>query len=659
MRYLRVSLLLVLVCLSVGSCQIVSWSWATPASVSVGSTFVVEVDGVTDATYGAAALVLQLPSGFQALAVAAEASGGASTPTIVRDEPATLAAYTAEPAHTLAAFSGATFQAAVVSIATSVKLYVRAPLVPGTYTLKIALGGTNNNVGYQHQHPAGVTDFAQITTGVHVATIQVNNAPAPAPFALASEGLWNIPNSTATRQPLLVDFDRDGRDDLLVAHLSNSPQIWLSRTSGWISAGNAPFPGTSRFAVGDFDGDGYVDFVTSTGAVWFGAPGVTWTAGPTLATGFVPANTVVASGDLNGDGHVDIAFADRLGYTVFRSNTNRTFTPFGNGLPTPTPNAQGAPLIELLDIERDGVSEMVRHYGVAGNEMWRCDGQGNWQLVTGLAPADRVVLMIDLDGNGSNELLCDPAPCAYSYNGQTLVPFAWPLPDRYSTAVDIDRDGAVDLLAQRFLPFSGPYSATLEYWRNQGAAGFALVPLPREVGFGQLSWSPDFAVGDIDGDSFPDLATLLWPEGPRVWRNTHSGAAALGEPCTAAGFATPRLSALGTVAAGQTINLQLEGLQPLGLGTLWAGTSKSHWLGAPVLPLPLGAIGAPGCLLWTEPTIQLFLVADANGEALVPVTLPNIAATQQVTFFAQCAAYAPGANALNFLFSGGVALKLQ
>jgi hypothetical protein len=658
MRYLRVSLLLVLVCLSAGSCQIISWNWSTPASVTVGSTFVVEVSGVTDLPWGTVAAVLQLPTGFQAQAAAAHVSNGASTPIIARDDPLTLAAYTAEPAHTLAAFSGATNVSQPTVASTLLKVYIQAPLVPGTYTLKIALGGTPHNQAYQHQHPVGVTDFAQITTGVHAHTIQVNNVSAPAPFALASDGLWNIPNSNATRQPLLVDFDRDGRDDLLVAHTTNSPQIWLSRAFGWIPAGNVPIPGGSRFAVGDFDGDGFIDVVTSIGAVWFGAPGVTWSMGPILPNALNPSSASVATGDLDGDGHVDIALGDETGFAVFRSNTNRTFTPFGNGLPTPVPSLLGYATVALFDVERDGVSEMVRRRG-SGSDMWRSDGLGNWQLVVMPPSVNSISLMIDLDGNGSNELLCHPAPCALSYIGQTLVPFPWPLPDTYFGAVDIDRDGAVDLLAQRRVGSSGPYQYRFEYWRNQGAAGFLLVPLPREAGFGMLYSAPGLAVGDIDGDSFPDLATIPWPEGPRVWRNTHTGAVALGEPCTAAGFATPRLSALGTVAPGQTITLHVQGLQPLGLGTLWAGTSKSHWLGSPVLPLSLGPIGAPGCFLLTEPTFQLFLVADALGEATIPVTLPNLAATQQLTFFAQSAAYSPGANALDFLFSGAVALKLQ
>jgi hypothetical protein len=117
------------------------------------------------------------------------------------------------------------------------------------------------------------------------------------------------------------------------------------------------------------------------------------------------------------------------------------------------------------------------------------------------------------------------------------------------------------------------------------------------------------------------------------------------------------LQSVGTIASGEMIDLHLQGLQPFGFGALWAGTSMSHFLGAPILPLEL--MGAPGCFLRADPSFQLCLFANAIGEASIPVALPNLAATQQLTFFAQFAAYSPGANSLDFLVSGAVALKMQ
>ena len=110
---------------------------------------------------------------------------------------------------------------------------------------------------------------------------------------------------------------------------------------------------------------------------------------------------------------------------------------------------------------------------------------------------------------------------------------------------------------------------------------------------------------------------------------------------------------------GQTSTLWFAGAEPNGPVVIWAGTSKRTWFGAPLLPLALAAIGAPGCSLLAEPLIVAGLVADGSGNAFLPVLLPGVGPTSSLIFFTQGAAFVPGSNNVQAVFSQGIALKIQ
>ncbi len=665
MRYMRGSVAVLVACLLAGSCQITSWSWVTPPQVAVGTTFVVEVNGAVNVVAGSLAAVLQLPTAFQHFDAHVHTSNGTTATITGHDSPAVLSSYAAEPGYFLTSFEGTSgFTEHPFNVA--LKVYLRAPAMPGVYTLKIALGGIPSSTGtYQTQFPVGVTNFALINAAVHVHTILVVNTPAPPPFTLAADGLWSWPGGASWLRPKMADFDGDGRDDLVVANSSTaSPQVWLSRPSGWIAAGNGlPLVGGGgAIAVGDFDGDGYKDLVASTGRVLFGGAGVTWIQGPLLphALSLNPYLIAVATGDVNADGRVDVVLSDGTGYYVFRANADRTFTSFGNGLPGPAASSGG--WLVVVDLEQDGISEIL-----GPGQMWRSDGQGNWQTVAGLPPSTVAAVVLDIDRDGVMEVVVNGAGVAFTYVGQALQPGTLTVPLVFDDAVamDYDRDGWTDIVLSKNGPFYIAYSSVFQLWRNQGGVGFSQVPLTHADGFGSLhpmagGWPMGrMAVGDIDGDSFPDLAAIPGGEGPRVWRNSSTGASAYGSPCSASGFPTPQLRALGTVAPGQSPALELLGASSMGFTIVWVGTSKRHWLGAPLLPLALGQFGAPGCSVLAEPAQASCYYADVAGRVTVAVALPNLAAMQQLTFFAQGAVLAPGANGLDLLFSNGLALKLQ
>jgi hypothetical protein len=169
----------------------------------------------------------------------------------------------------------------------------------------------------------------------------------------------------------------------------------------------------------------------------------------------------------------------------------------------------------------------------------------------------------------------------------------------------------------------------------------------------------DLATGDVDGDTWPDFAVTIDGEPPIVWRNTGSGTSAFGRACGAAGWPTPRTIALGQPQLGNPgFAVGLQAASSGALGLIWLGLSNRYALGAPILPYELTANGAPGCFVVASTEAPFFVIASAQGDASVPLPIPNAPALRRVTVFAQSAAAAPGANALGVLFANGLAVKV-
>jgi hypothetical protein len=169
----------------------------------------------------------------------------------------------------------------------------------------------------------------------------------------------------------------------------------------------------------------------------------------------------------------------------------------------------------------------------------------------------------------------------------------------------------------------------------------------------------DVAAGDVDGDTWPDLAVAITGEPPIVWHNTGSGSSSFGAACSAAGWPTPRTVAIGQPFTGNaSFAVGLQGASPQGLGLIWLGLSNRHAFGAPILPYDLTPHGAPGCAVFASTEAPRLVFADAQGNASMPLPIPNDPALRRMTVFAQGAAAAPGANALGWLFANGLAVKI-
>jgi hypothetical protein len=681
-RTLRAVVAVLVLCLFAGSCFYQSFSFFTPTQVTAGAVFAIEVDADFDAMPVTCmpTAVFQLPNGFDVLGGAAAArvasTGEIRLPDVFDAQlPITFGPSQFGPGwgpgleanHHLRWFSGGVFGLAAQANRGSLRVYLRAPQTPGTFTLKLALGfrspDPKSGNPYEHALPVGVSGFATMATPGHVRSIQVVAAPLPPPFALVEAPQWGA----GTPRPLQVevaDIDADGRDDLIERY-DQDLRVLLSRSSGWLVAATVPLAaGSGAARIADCDGDMFGDLVLASGAVLYGNGGTSWSPGPVLPHGLTAPD--VALGDVNGDGRADAVFADATACRVFRGNADRTFTPFDGGLPAATSAQPGR--LRVGDLDGDGRAEILLwSLPVLPAQLWHGDGLGSWSLAGALGFADAPsyaldddpFVFVDLDGDGRREVVRSNSATAYAFTGAGVVPLATaPFGFDRAVALDHDRDDREDLVTTAAA--GAPTLATL--WRNVGGGSFLPTPLPQSQGFRVFGRALALRTGDLDGDSFPDLAALLLAERPLLWRNTVNGAASYGRGCAGiagTGFAAPQLSASGTVAPGQSVTLQLIGALPNGPGLLWAGLSKRTWLGTPLLPLGLDFLGATDCHLLTEPSVIVPKTADANGLITHVLPLPPLLPTDTLTFFLQGAVFAPGANAFPFLFSQGLALKMQ
>jgi hypothetical protein len=652
MASMRRWLVLVAIALLAGSCSIFSYAWSTPASVAAGNNFTMLVSGTTWGP-GPAGAVFQVPNGFQVIGASARSfpqGGFWQAETVQRDDPALLALYTPDPNHYLASYSGsmAPLPYTPESVYAELTVTLQASLVPGAYQLEMALAGSTGS-GWTPQ--LGLGSF-QTPGGSVLRPLQVI-AP-PGPFSLIAVLPGVSPNDVFDLEG--TDVDRDGRADLVLLGPSGLT-VRRSIPGGFAAPGTTvPAAGSRDCALADFDGDGFMDVALSSGTVLFGDGGASWTPVVAATHGMTAAG--VGAGDVDGDGYADVVFADAASIVVARGQANRTFVPWGQGLPAGAPSYAGEP--QLVDLDADGRAELVASVPelLVAPLVYRSTVAGAWILV-GTLPPNRRVLAIDVDGNGTKELLPSQGGQLFAYTPQGLVPAGATPVTVFGKAValDFDRDGRTDIALG--VPYSWPpviWPPMMQLWRNQGSA-FVAVPLPGGAGFTVASNFTQLVAADFDDDTFPDLAATH--DAVLAWHNAQRGVAGYGEACAAPSIAAPDLSVQGSIAPGQSGVLRLANAVPSGITAMWLGSSRRLWNGQPVLPLELGFLGAPGCTLLAEPVVHFCVLVDPSGVASLPFTVPLFPAASQVTVFAQGAAYVPGANPLDALFTRGLALKIQ
>ena len=174
---------------------------------------------------------------------------------------------------------------------------------------------------------------------------------------------------------VLADFRNTGRPDLLVVGLG--PALYFAPNIGGGTFGpgtlTTPTGASSRLAVGDFNGDGKLDFVALSGNNLTGLPSQqinvflgngdgTFRSGQSISFGDARSDTsavAVYVGDFNRDGKLDIlALTD--GLYEFLGNGDGTFQPARALFSTFGPLA-------LADVNRDGWPDIIAMTDQLGN----------------------------------------------------------------------------------------------------------------------------------------------------------------------------------------------------------------------------------------------------------------------------------------------------
>jgi len=380
-------------------------------------------------------------------------------------------------------------------------------IAPGTYTVVVTALG-----------PGGTTQttFAlTVTDGAFCYGIPGFTSPV-----VPETGVGSLPRSIA-----IGDFNGDAIQDIATANFTSSDvSIRLGDGIGGFTSPAAPEVAVGAFprsvAVGDFNGDGLQDIATTGFALGFvsirlgdGAGGFTSPAVPEVAVDKGPYH--MATGDFNGDGFGDFITANSASANV----SIRLGDGSGGFVPAPASSVDldGSPRsVVIADFNGDGKQDFATANGTSANVSVRLgDGLGGFTLPvvpeislgTGNKPRSIAIGDFNIDGIQDFATANLDSSNVSIRLGNGTGGFTSPVVTEVTVGAspqtiaigDFNNDGMQDFAS------ASSTASTVSIRFGDGSGGFTLPPTA-EVTLGGAT-PLAVAIGDFNGDGIQDFAT--------------------------------------------------------------------------------------------------------------------------------------------------------
>ncbi|MBN2451966.1 MAG: VCBS repeat-containing protein, partial [Lentisphaeria bacterium] len=315
----------------------------------------------------------------------------------------------------------------------------------------------------------------------------------------------------------VADFDDDGLDDIV--SYSSVPRFWKGLGDGAFAEPAACGIAENYIpvAAGDFDGDGFVDFLASH--TFYGGTITCLGDGQGHFRGwfsFGNLGTILDwhTGDFNGDGLVDLAARrNDTSVVVYLNGTGTQLTgpgTFASGGSYTLTGARRLHALRLPGEDRDSLLYLRSSGAVFTAEVWTLrpgptEENRTIALPTGLSPED--IAIADVDGDGRPEWLIVSNVNAYYVAVGQVVDNTWYASAYYRCGsqfltrllvTDLNGDGCDDVLAYR----DGQATVNILFGRADGR----LCP---EAAGDELLVNGDFEAPDIEGETH---RTYTWED---------------------------------------------------------------------------------------------------------------------------------------------------
>ncbi len=471
---------------------------------------------------------------------------------------------------------------------------------------------------------------------------------------------------------LLSDVNRDGNTDVALGCSTGSTGGSIGGLVILLGNGDGTFQTPVEYlsgdvagmAMGDFNGDGILDFVVTDGTqqdvkIFLGNGNGTFQSGVVALTPINhPHNVIVA--DLNGDGKDDLAFA--VGTAVPSSALSDLYVALGNGDGTFHAATKVASQIgEFLttgDTNADGIADVVSSTITLsvkiGNNLWVLIGKGDGTFQTPVnyisdIPSDPH--LTDVNGDGKTDIIAGGSYGALVYVGNgdgTFQPYNEPVIGGFSltyavNAGDYNNDGNADLIGtDAATPRAAVALSEVQQTASAAAlTGVAVFPLGSGTHNVDASYSGDARYTTSISNT---TAVLAAPTPTTLTLSVVPSSASLaGQSITLTATLSPyTVGPPTTTTNGEAVKFY-SGATLVGSGTLSNGVATLTTSTLPVGTNPLKAVFAgdsnynPSNSGTVSVTVSNILIASSlnpstYGQAVTFTATVAVAATGTVTF---------------------------